>query len=207
MSDLSQEQVQSHAQEAGITIIPEDLEEVTLRLNALREALAEVVDRLPLDGVQPIPALPHPEALPRPGADVAVSARDTRSVGQAASEEELAYKPITELARLIRDREVSPVELVQAYLDRIDRYDDGLRAFITVLRDEALHAAQEAESEVMSGGVLGPMHGIPIGVKDQFYTKGILTTGGSNILKDFVPEEDATVVSKLKEAGAVLLGK
>ena len=207
MSDFSQEQVQSQAREAGITIIPEDLEEVTLRLNALREALAEVVDRLPLDGVQPIPALPHPAELPGPGAGVAVSARDTRSAAPTASEEELAYKPITELARLIRDREVSPVELVQAYLDRIDRYDDGLKAYITVLRDEALDAAREAESAVMAGGELGPMHGIPIGVKDQFYTRGVRTTCGSRIMAEFVPDYDATLVTRLRDAGAILLGK
>jgi aspartyl-tRNA(Asn)/glutamyl-tRNA(Gln) amidotransferase subunit A len=107
----------------------------------------------------------------------------------------------------ITSRQVSPVELVQTYLDRIDRWDDSLRSYITVCRDEALEAAREAEAAVTRGDTLGPLHGIPIGLKDQMNTKGIKTTGGTRILAEYVPDEDATVVTRLKEAGAIILGK
>lgn len=120
---------------------------------------------------------------------------------------ELPFLTATELAQLIKSREVSPVEATEAYLDRIVVVDGQLNSYITVCRNEALADARKAEGEIASGNYRGPMHGIPVGVKDQFYTKGILTTGGSNILKDFVPEEDATVIANLKSAGAVLLGK
>ena len=75
------------------------------------------------------------------------------------------------------------------------------------MADEAITAAQEAETAIASGGYLGPMHGVPVAIKDQFLTKGILTTAGSNMLRDYIPEEDATVVTRLKDAGAVIIGK
>lgn len=120
---------------------------------------------------------------------------------------DLPWKPITELCRLIAAKDVSPVEVVQAYLDRIEALDGKLRAFITVCRDDALAQAKSAESAVMSGRPLGALNGIPLGLKDIFLTKGTRTTGGSKILSDWVPDEDATVVSRLKGAGAIVLGK
>ncbi len=112
-----------------------------------------------------------------------------------------------ELGGLIRRREVSPVEAAEAYLERIDEVDGRLNSYITVCRDEALEAAKEAERAIAAGDYLGPLHGVPFAVKDQFWTKGVRTTGGSRILADFTPQEDATVISRLKRAGAVLLGK
>lgn len=120
---------------------------------------------------------------------------------------DLVWRPIGELTRLVAARELSPVELVQACLDRIDALDGKLKAFITVCRDEAIAAAKEAEAAVTGKHPLGPLHGIPLGLKDLFATKGIRTTGGSRILSDWVPEEDATVVARLKAAGAIVLGK
>lgn len=121
--------------------------------------------------------------------------------------DELAFLSATEIAEAIATRQVSPVEVVQAYLDRIERLDDELHAYITVLREEALTAARQAEEIVQRGGALGPLFGVPVAVKDQFWTKGILTTNGSRVYRDFVPSEDATIVARLKEAGAILLGK
>jgi len=120
---------------------------------------------------------------------------------------QLPFLSATELASLIKSRQVSPVEAAEAYLERIPQVDGKLNSYITVTADRAMADARLAEREIVSGNYRGPMHGVPVAVKDQFYTKGIVTTGGSNILKDFVPEEDATVVSRLNEAGAVLLGK
>ena len=120
---------------------------------------------------------------------------------------QLPFISATELASLIQSREVSPVEATEAYLERIPQVDIKLNSYITVTGERAMADAQQAEREITSGNYRGPMHGVPIAPKDQVYTKGILTTGGSTILKDFVPQEDATVVTKLNEAGAVLLGK
>ena len=120
---------------------------------------------------------------------------------------ELPFISATELASLIESHDVSPVEATEAYLDRIPRIDAQLNSYITVTADRAIADARRAEQEIMAGSYRGPMHGIPIAVKDQVYTKGILTTGGSTILKNFVPNEDATVMTKLGDAGAVLLGK
>ncbi|MFQ5898087.1 MAG: amidase [Candidatus Methylomirabilia bacterium] len=120
---------------------------------------------------------------------------------------ELVWKPITELARLIAERQISPVEVVQAHLHRIEALDPKLRAFITLCQDEALAAAKVAEAAVVGGQRLGRLHGIPIGLKDLYATRGIRTTGGSKILAEWVPDEDATVVVRLKEAGAVIVGK
>ncbi|MCH7606234.1 MAG: amidase [Chloroflexi bacterium] len=121
--------------------------------------------------------------------------------------QDIPFLSATELSSLIKSREVSPVEATEAYLERIGQVDEKLNSYITVCRDEALADARQAEREIASGEYRGPMHGIPMAVKDQFYTKGIRTTGGSAILKDLVPGEDATVVANLKHAGAVLLGK
>ena len=121
--------------------------------------------------------------------------------------QEIPFLSATELADLIRTREVSPVEAVEAYLARISITDGRLNSYITVCGAEARAAAQEAEQEIAAGNYRGPMHGIPVAVKDQLNSRGIRTTGGSVILAQNVPDEDATVITKLEEAGAILLGK
>ncbi len=120
---------------------------------------------------------------------------------------EMVWKPIAELARLIAGKQLSPVEAVRACLDRIEALDGKLKAFITVTGEAAQAAAKAAESAVMNGQPIGPLHGIPIGLKDLYATKGVRTTGGSKILADWVPAEDATVVTRLTAAGAIVLGK
>lgn len=120
---------------------------------------------------------------------------------------ELPWLSITDAASLLRSRRLSPIELTQAMLDRIDRIEPRVHAFITVTRDEALRAAQTAEREIAAGRYRGPLHGIPFGVKDTHYTKGIRTTANTPVLSDFVPDTDATVVARLKQAGGVLIGK
>ena len=120
---------------------------------------------------------------------------------------DLAFLSTTDLSHLIKNRSVSPVEATQAYLDRIEEIDGKLNSFITVCTEESLKQAKQAETEIKNGRHLGPMHGIPIAVKDQIYTKGILTTNGSNIHRNFVPDFDATIISNLKKSGSVLLGK
>ncbi|HET8575853.1 MAG TPA: amidase [Methylomirabilota bacterium] len=120
---------------------------------------------------------------------------------------DLVWKSMVELSRLIASKEASPVEIVQAHLDRIAALDGTLKAYITVMADSALQSAKTAEAAVMTGNGLGPLHGVPIGLKDLYCTKGVKTTGGSKILADWVPADDATVVSRLTTAGAIVLGK
>src|SRR5437867_2526240 len=125
----------------------------------------------------------------------------------ASSRKDLPYLSVTEASALIKARRLSPVELTQAILDRIGRLDGKVGAFITVTRDEALRAAREAEQEIARGRYRGPLHGIPFGVKDTHYTRGIRTTANTPVLLDFMPGFDATVVARLKAAGGVLVGK
>lgn len=114
---------------------------------------------------------------------------------------------IIKVASLIRKRHLSPVELTKAFLERIARLQPTLNAFITITSDLALKQAREAEREISRRRYRGVLHGIPMAIKDLFYTAGIRTTAGSKILRNFVPRENATVVDRMREAGAVLLGK
>jgi aspartyl-tRNA(Asn)/glutamyl-tRNA(Gln) amidotransferase subunit A len=114
---------------------------------------------------------------------------------------------ISEASKLIEAGELSPVNLVELQLNKIERLDGKLNAFITVVPELAKKAAKEAEMEIRAGKYRGPLHGIPIGIKDIIDTKGIVTTIGSSIFKDNVPNRDATVVKRLTKAGAVLIGK
>ena len=117
------------------------------------------------------------------------------------------FLTIAEAGALISKREISPVELVQSRLTRIERLDGKLNSFIRVLGEQAVAAARSAEAEIMAGRYRGPMHGIPIGLKDIYETKGVATTGHSKVMIDHVPQRDATSVRLLGEAGAIMLGK
>jgi aspartyl-tRNA(Asn)/glutamyl-tRNA(Gln) amidotransferase subunit A len=121
--------------------------------------------------------------------------------------DDLTKLSIREAADLIRKKKVSPVDLTKACLARIDRANPSLNAFITITRESAFQQAGVAESEVMRGNWRGPLHGVPIALKDLFDTAGVRTTAASGVFKDRIPTEDAEVVRRLKAAGAVLLGK
>ena len=120
---------------------------------------------------------------------------------------DIPFLTVAELGELIRTGEVSPVEATEAYLQRIESLNGDIRAYLTVTAEQARQAASDAEAEIAGGQYRGPLHGIPVAVKDQIYTEGIRTTRGSPVFDEFVPEYDATVIARLKEAGAVLLGK
>lgn len=119
---------------------------------------------------------------------------------------ELTSTSAREVARQVRARELSAVEVVRSALERIDRLNPQLRAFLTVTGDQALRAAAQVDRDVAAGRVL-PLAGVPLAVKDSFWTKGVRTTAGSRVLADFVPSEDATAVARLTAAGAVMVGK
>jgi aspartyl-tRNA(Asn)/glutamyl-tRNA(Gln) amidotransferase subunit A len=120
---------------------------------------------------------------------------------------ELCYLSAGELSRLIKTQDVSPVEIIDAHLARIGETDTTLNSFITLLPEQARAAARRAESEIQSGNYRGPLHGIPVGLKDLFNTGGVRTTSGSRIFDNFVPDQDCTVATRFQQAGAILLGK
>jgi len=119
---------------------------------------------------------------------------------------DIIYYDATKLAELIRTREVSPVEVVQAHLDRIEAVNPKINAIVAVAGD-VLEAAKAAEAAVLAGNELGPLHGVPITAKDSIDTAGVLTQRGSPIFRGRVPKTDATSVARLKRAGAILLAK
>ncbi len=120
---------------------------------------------------------------------------------------ELCYLTIGEASGLLSSRKLSPVELTRAFLDRIDRLDGVVQAYITVLGDEAMGEARRAEAEILRGEYKGPLHGIPIALKDLYDTEEVRTTAGSRVMSDRVPTADATTTARLKAAGSILLGK
>ncbi|MCH8229795.1 MAG: Asp-tRNA(Asn)/Glu-tRNA(Gln) amidotransferase subunit GatA [Chloroflexi bacterium] len=119
----------------------------------------------------------------------------------------LHFKTISEVAGLIQTKQLSPVELAEAILGRIGSIDSRYKSYATVMADQAMASARAAETEITAGRYLGPLHGVPIAVKDLCFTKGVRTMGGTQVLRDHVPDFDATVVEKLQSAGAVILGK
>ena len=124
-----------------------------------------------------------------------------------AENREVHYLRLTDVAGLIAGRRLSPVALTRMMLDRIHTLDGRLHSYARVMTDSALAAAAEAEREIAAGRYRGPLHGVPVAVKDLCFTRGVPTMGGMKVLRDFVPEYDATVVAKLEVAGAIVLGK
>jgi aspartyl-tRNA(Asn)/glutamyl-tRNA(Gln) amidotransferase subunit A len=120
---------------------------------------------------------------------------------------ELSELAVVDLARRIESRDVSSVEVVEAALQKIDRLNPQLNAFITVAHDQARQAARQADDELSRGVYRGPLHGVAVSVKDLFFTAGLRSTGGSRIFAEWVPDEDSALVQRLKSAGAIILGK
>ena len=122
-------------------------------------------------------------------------------------DEELAFSPASELRDLIATKQVSPVEVAELYFSRIERLDEHLNSYLTIAKDEAMRSAKAAEEAVLRGNPLGPLHGVPVSIKDLEMTRGIRTTAGSLLFKDRIPTADSVVVERVKGAGAVILGK
>ncbi len=204
MTDITPDEFRGLAKVAGLRLLDEDVEPLTTQFNALREGL-EVLDEHDLYGVAPLPALQYPADAPGEGASTGSGRAEAKLT--ESSDHPLAYKTITELGHLLRTRQVSSVELTQMYLDRVERFDDELRSYVTVTAEFALEQAARADEAIARGEAVGPLAGIPLAHKDEFYTKDVLTTCGSSILSEFVPDFDATPIARFHEAGAVMLGK
>lgn len=127
--------------------------------------------------------------------------------GGAVGEAELAYLSLDEVAKYLSARDLSPVEVTRTMIQRTERLEPVLGAYITFTPEAALEDARRAEQEILAGEYRGPLHGVPIAIKDMLWSKGVPTTFGSRVFATFVPEEDATTVARLRQAGAILLGK
>ncbi|MCZ6674615.1 MAG: amidase, partial [Verrucomicrobia bacterium] len=123
------------------------------------------------------------------------------------NEEDIAFAPATHLAHWVQSQQITSLELTELYLERIQKYNPTLQCFITTTPELALEQAKQADEEIQAGKIRGPLHGLPYGLKDLFDTKGISTTWGAAPYKDNVPNSDAHIVKKLRDSGAVLLGK
>ena len=122
-------------------------------------------------------------------------------------DDELVFTPMTELLTLLSQKKVSPVEITDLYIRRIERLNIRLNAYLECSFDQARIDAKSAEQSIMDGNVTGPLMGVPVSVKDLEMTAGIRTTGGSLIFKDRIPNIDSIVVERIKEAGGIILGK
>jgi len=120
---------------------------------------------------------------------------------------EICYASAGELSPLIKNKDISPVEIIDAHLARIEATEPVLNSFITLLADESRAAARQAEQDIQRGNYRGPLHGIPVALKDLYNTAGVRTTSGSRLFDNFIPAEDCTVAARFRDAGAILLGK
>ncbi len=212
---FSQQTVAEMLAMQGYTVPEDDLLEITARLNATCHALVALDDQAPFDqepwpdvtlGVAAPPATLAAMGTRAPATSAAAPAVAPTPADARASDDDVAYLPITEQARMFRSGELTPSELVEIYLRRIERWDGVLNAFITVTADQARAAAAEATAEMGRGHFRSLLHGIPIAFKDQMLIEGTLVTGGSRVLAEHIADRDATVVARLRAAGAIVLG-
>ena len=178
----------------------EDWEAWQKAYEVVEDALA-ALDEAELNAVEPALGFLHG------GWELTSRERTRGRAGLDPRDDEISEISLTAAADRIRRRELSPVELVQATVDRIDAYGKTLNAYIAWYPEQAVQQARKAEDALARGRPVGPLHGVPVAVKDLFFTAGLPTTAGARVLADFVPQEDATVIHRLKEAGAILLGK
>ena len=150
---------------------------------------------------------PQPFLEPRPFTPLAIDLPADPELSVPENPDELAFYPVTALARLVREKKISSLQLTGLYIDRLKKYGPELQCVITLTEDLALEQARRADAEIAAGRYRGPLHGIPWGAKDLLATKGIKTTWGAMPYKDQVIQENATVVERLEEAGAVLVAK
>ena len=159
------------------------------------------------------PSLTRRKLLAALVAGVALSPRAVSWLGAtpapatAPADGPLHYGYLSDVAKLIAAGELSPTDLTQQMLERVESRDEDLHSYVTIMSDRAMASARRAETEIRAGVYKGPLHGMPIAVKDLCYTRGVRTMAGTTVLSDFIPDFDATVVARLEAAGAVILGK
>jgi Asp-tRNA(Asn)/Glu-tRNA(Gln) amidotransferase A subunit family amidase len=207
-SKITPEMIAAAEQLIGLSFTEQERQQMQEKLNARLEQF-ELLRNQPLsnwDGMpllfQPDVSHPAPEAVPR---TYPMSAGEP--VTRPADLEDAAFYTVTQLAELVRTQRVTSVELTEMYLERLKRYNPTLECVVTLTEDRAMESARRADTEITQGYYRGPLHGIPWGAKDLFAVKGYPTTWGAMPYKDQTIDMDATIVSRLDEAGAVLVAK
>ncbi|MDA1035732.1 MAG: amidase, partial [Chloroflexi bacterium] len=203
MTDLTRDEFLTLAKYAGLDPADPHLDELMPDVQTMLDRLA-LMGAADVEAREPQFAGQHPggpQVGDKPAAQVLPAPRRREPPSQ------IADMTVAELAARVAVRDLSPVDIVQAFSERINALEPKLNAFITRTFEQALAAAKQAESDIAAGNYKGPLHGIPIALKDLYWTKGVRTTSGSAITADFVPDEDATVVAKLQDAGAYSIGK
>ncbi|HEY7061527.1 MAG TPA: amidase [Chloroflexota bacterium] len=202
----------------GIDLAPSEIEAIRAELAEYEHALAAlepfanesawlVAQAQPYHGAPPQPEGGRPPQPPNHGGSPGAARTGVAGSGGQAEVTELWQLGAAALGRKLKAREVSSVEVTDAVLTRLERLEGRLNAFVTIIAEHARAAAQQADAEIARGEYRGPLHGVPVTIKDMFNTAGVRTTGGSKILAGWVPDEDATLVERLHAAGAVLVGK
>jgi len=211
--ELTAEDLARAEKVAGIQFTEEQRRQILRDVNTLRREAVALREKQMDYSVEP-PTLFRPIESPpgRPitqprGGPTAAPLGGSISQPTPPVEEELHFKPLTELARMVRSREISPVELTRLYLQRLEQYGEKLLCVVTLTPELAMRQARKAEQEIMSGNYKGVLHGIPCGIKDLFATKEYPTTWGAEPFKDQRFDYDAAVVEKLDRAGAVIVAK
>ena len=208
-NEITKDMVQKAEWIAGIDYSEEDRDVMLEGLNRLQDSISEI-RQIPVDN-SVVPALRFSTLSANDEKDArretVVELSQSWSAQKPSSTEDLAFAPLTELAKLIRSRQVSSVELTRLYLERLRRFDPLLECVISFTEELALSQAERADREIASGRYRGPLHGIPWGAKDLLAVPGYRTTWGAKPYEGQVREEKATVVARLEEAGAVLIAK
>jgi Asp-tRNA(Asn)/Glu-tRNA(Gln) amidotransferase A subunit family amidase len=205
---ISREMLRTAAQVAGLSFTEPELEAMLKGVNQNLLRYGEL-RKISLDNsvAPPLyfnPVLPE---MPIDRASKLFRASQPPRIVRPRSVDEIAFLPVTHLAELLRTKQVTSVELTEIYLDRLKRYGAILNCVVTLTEERGRRQAQNADKAIAAGRYRGPLHGIPWGVKDLFATKGYPTTWGAAPFKDRIIDEDATVVSRLDEAGAILVAK
>ena len=208
---ITVEMVAAAAKIAGLTLPPETLQNIANQLSSARGSLRTRYENIRAaiipNSLQPALVFnPVPAGMKLPTARQPLR-RSLPKVALPKTDEELAFLPVTHLSQLIRTRQVTSTRLTQLYLERLKKYDPVLHCVITLTEDLALKQAAQADQEISAGKYKGPLHGIPWGAKDLLAVKGYKTTFGASPYKDQVLDMDATVFTRLTEAGAVLVAK
>lgn len=195
---------------AGVSFTRAEQQAILARLNADRGHLAGFAAlraaKLTDDEQPAIVFNPVPPGKVLPSGPRGI-VRRPRAIARPATDEALAFLPVADLARLVETRQVKPSELTELYLSRLAKYDPALQCVVSLTADLARRQAREADAEISAGKYRGPLHGIPYGLKDLFAVRGTRTTWGASPWKDRVVDTDATVYSKLRAAGAILVAK
>jgi Asp-tRNA(Asn)/Glu-tRNA(Gln) amidotransferase A subunit family amidase len=205
-ADITLEDLKSAEKLFGISFTDEERKAI---LNDVRDARRgfESVRKIPITYQIDPPLAFAPLAPPSKGGGIGLHISSTNNVRKPASNVDLAYMSVRELAHLVKTKQISPVELTRLYLDRLQRYGEELLCVVTLTPELAMTQAKRAEAEIMAGKYRSPLHGIPYGIKDLFSAKGIPTSWGADPYKDQVFGYDAAVVERLEQAGAILVAK